>query len=227
MPERYKDQRELWEKQHQDREQEARDFEGVPTDFTRKCVGMFSPDSVVLEIGAANGRDSRFFTKEKNCTVIATDFSLNALRQLQDASRRNGTAHRVFPVIADSKALPLGTQESVDVVYARSSLHLSDEELDRFFQHILTLLKDDGYIMIEGKTEKDEKITKSAEISPHVYKNGEGHIRRAWSETIIREIVQRYKLRLLEMNQTTEVRNNIETQFINFIAQKQKHGSAT
>jgi len=102
-------------------------------------------NGLVVEIGAANGRDARFFSREKNCGVIATDFSFNALKQLTEASYRDGTNGKVFPVVADARALPLDQPESVDAVYSRSALHLSDEEMDTFFKHCLRLLKQEGY----------------------------------------------------------------------------------
>jgi len=51
--------------------------------------------------------------------------------------------------------------------------------------------------MVEGKTDNDPKMTASKEVSPHLYEDGTGHLRRVWNE--------------------------IETKFINFIAQKVKN----
>lgn len=80
--------------------------------------------------------------------------------------------------------------------------------------------------MIEGKTDEDPKIAASKEISPHLYENGGGHMRRLWNEIIIRDLVGKHGLNLIEINKTTEVWNNIETRFINFIAQKQNDSGA-
>lgn len=220
MAEAFKDQREMWDEQHDLRKDESRVIEGIPNLFAKRCVELLPDHALVLEVGAANGRDARFFAREKNCKVIATDFSLKALQQLKDASARDNTADRVFPVAADARALPIWKPESIDAVYSRSTLHLTDEELDHFFDQCIQILKNGGYLMIEGKTEDDSKISASQEISPHLYKNGKGHVRRLWNDILIRELVQKYNLKLSEMNKTTEAWNKIETKFINFIAQK-------
>jgi len=162
-----------------------------------------------------------FLRKKKNCKVVATDFSSNALQQLKEASERDSTTEKVFPVVADARALPIGEPKSIDAVYSRSALHLTDGELDQFFEECVLLLKDSGYIMIEGKTEDDPKVAASKEVSPHLYENGGGHLRRLWNEAIIQDLIQKHKLTLIEMNKTSEIWDQIETKFINFIAQKQ------
>ena len=65
-------------------------------------------------------------------------------------------------------------------------------------------------------------MAKSREVAPHLYENGGGHIRRSWSEVIIRDLIERHNLHLIEINKTTEVWHDIETKFINFVAQKSK-----
>ncbi len=222
MPEQFDDQKQLWEAQHESRKEESREIENVPNLFAKRCAELLPENALVVEVGSANGRDARFFAREKNSRVVATDFSLNALKQLREASGRDGTADKVFPVVADTRELPLGKPENVDAFYSRSALHITDEELSHFFEECIRLLKDGGYIMIEGKTEDDPKMAKSREVAPHLYENGGGHIRRSWSEVIIRDLIERHDLHLIEINKTTEVWHDIETKFINFIAQKSK-----
>lgn len=220
MEDKPKDQKILWELQHDERKIESQDIEGIPNLFAKRCIELLPENALIIDIGTANGRDARFFAREKHCRIVATDFALNALRQLKEASGRDATSDKVFPVVADARALPLGQPQSIDAIYSRSALHLTDEELDYFFEECVKLLKDDGYIMIEGKTEEDPKIATSKELSPHLYENGRGHLRRVWSEIIIKDLVQKHSLNLLELNTTSEVWNQLETRFINFIAQK-------
>ncbi len=223
MPERFDDQKKLWEMQHESRKTESREIENIPNLFAKRCAELLPEDALIVEIGAANGRDARFFAREKNSKVVAADFSLNALKQLREASERDGTTEKVFPVVADARELPLGNSQSVDAIYSRSALHITDAELDHFFEECMRLLKDGGYIMIEGKTEEDTKMAKSKEIKPHLYENGGGHLRRLWNEEIIYDLIERHGLSLIEINRTSEVWHEIETKFINFIAQKPKN----
>ncbi|TSC91122.1 MAG: hypothetical protein CEN90_670 [Parcubacteria group bacterium Licking1014_17] len=151
---------------------------------------------------------------------MALDFSFNALRQCREASKRDNTIEKVSPIVADARSLPLNVPESIDAVYSRSSLHLTDKELDDFFSRCKILLKNKGYIMIEGKTGTNSKIKSSKEICPHLYENGGGHIRRLWSEQLIKELIVKHDLILVKMGRTSEIWDKIETQFINFMAQK-------
>jgi len=213
-------QKELWEKQHEKRAEESREIENKPNAFAMRCAQLIPENSKVLEIGSANGRDARYFAKEKGGTVIAIDFSFNAVDQLRKASSRDHAKNMVFPLVAEAQNLPLNHPESIDAFYARSALHLSDNDLDRFFKHLLLLLKSGGFIMIEGKTESDPKIARSEEITPNLFRNGDAHIRRLWTKQLIEKIVEKHGLKLIEIGVNTEIWNDQETKFINFIAQK-------
>jgi len=59
------DQRDLWEKQHIQREKEFVELENKPNKFAKKCIEYIPENATVLEIGAANGRDARFFAKKR------------------------------------------------------------------------------------------------------------------------------------------------------------------
>ncbi|HEY4512141.1 MAG TPA: class I SAM-dependent methyltransferase [Candidatus Paceibacterota bacterium] len=216
------DQRQLWENQHLLRESESRNLENMPNDFAKKCLHLVPDEGSLLEVGVANGRDARYFAREKRCRVTAIDFSKNALSQLYEASLRDNTTDLITSVQADMKHIPEFPVDSFDAFYARSAIHLSDEELEVFFNKILPSLRVGAYLMIEGKTTEDGKLARSTEIASNLCEDTDGHIRRLWSEESIRDLVDKYKLHLQEITTTVEYWNGQETRFINFIAQK-KH----
>ena len=213
-------QRELWERQHSERAEEHEELEGTPNKFGRACIRFIPENGTVLEIGAANGRDARYFAKEKGCKVVATDFSEVAAGHLRSAAAKDGTSSHVYPVVADTRGLPIAPEENFDAVYARSSLHLDNEELDRFLDEVAVILKPGGYLMIEGKPKEDPKISRSEEVKTNMHMDHDGHLRRAWSEEGIKEIVDKLGFELVSINRSTETWRGIETHFINFIAKK-------
>lgn len=213
-------QRELWEKQHTERAEEHEELEDTPNEFGKECIQLIPENGMVLEIGAANGRDARYFAKEKGCKVVATDFSEVASGHLQNAATKDGTTSHVYPVVADARNLPIIQKENFDAVYARSSLHLDNEELDRFLDEVTVILKPGGYLMIEGKPKEDLKIMRSEEVKENMHMDHDGHLRRAWSEEGIKEIVDRLGFKLVSINRSTETWHGVETHFINFIAKK-------
>lgn len=213
-------QKDLWEKQHTERAEEHEELEDTPNEFGKACIQLIPENGAILEIGAANGRDARYFAKERGCKVVAIDFSEVVAGHLQSASAKDGTSSHVYPVVADARNLPIAQKEDFDAVYARSSLHLDNEALDRFLDGVAVVLKPGGYLMIEGKPKEDPKIMRSEEVKANMHMDHDGHLRRAWSEEGIKKIVDRLGFELVSINHSTETWHGLETHFINFVAKK-------
>lgn len=130
-----KNQREYWDEQHKKREEEFRKIENEPNEFAKNCIRYIKPGGKVLEIGIANGRDARYFVKENQNRIVGIDISTEGVRQLIDAAIRDGTIGNILPVVAEASEAPelLGDQEYYDAFYARSALHLDDDEIVSFF----------------------------------------------------------------------------------------------
>lgn len=127
----------------------------------------------------------------------------------------------MYPVAGDIKQLPLDGEENIDAIYSRSSLHVSDIDLQILFDRLLKMLKKDGYIMIEGKTIFDPKIKASRTVADNLVRDSEGHVRRIWDRRyILDEIIKKYGLRLVTITQSSGKHVDKDSQYINFIAQK-------
>ena len=112
------------------------------------------------------------------------------------------------------------SKDTIDVVYARSALHLFDEEIDEFLTTTKILLKTGGYLMVQGKPNENYKIQMSREVNPNLCVNGDGRIRRLWNEENINKLVNKIGFKLVRLERTTEKWRNKDSHFISFIAQK-------
>lgn len=215
-------QREYWDKQHKNREQEFCELEQEPNEFAKNCLRYIKHGGRILEIGVANGRDARYFIRENHNTIVGVDISTEAIRQLIDAAIKDKTIGNILPVVADAREVPelLNDQEYYDAFYARSALHLDDDQLVSFFRYLISHLNKDGVIMIEGKPKEDFKIKRSMEIGKNCYEDVDGHIRRVWSSQDIEQLCDMFNLEILEVDNTTEMWQGKETKFIHFIAKK-------
>jgi len=81
------------------------------------------------------------------------------------------------------------------------------------------MLKPEGYLMIEGKSIDDFKISRSKEVSPNLFLDHDGHLRRAWDEQTV-GLFDQYGLKLISSKPTEEIWQDNKTNFINFIVQK-------
>lgn len=221
MKENHISQKDLWDAQHQKRRIEHKDIADTPNGFAKKCIGYIPESAKILDLGAASGRDSRFFAKEKNCEVFALDFSISALRHLQEDAIDDGSVDFIKPINADIKHLPLSGHNTLDIIYARSSLHVSDPDLEKLLEHTLGMLKEGGYLMIEGKNFLDPKIQQSRIVADNLVSDSDGHLRRIWTKDyIIKHIISKFGLKLIELNLSSGQRVDKDSRYVNFIAQK-------
>lgn len=215
-------QKNLWNNQHVTREREHQDLEDIPNISAVSIVGCIPEEGTVLEIGAGNGRDARYFIKAKNCQVLAVDFSENAINQMIEASKKDGTIERLSTILSDTRDLEAPKVDSLDMFYARSSLHLSDTDLYLLFKKIVPALKVGGHVFIEGKTTKDLKISRSTLVDDNLLEDKDGHLRRSWNSDFIKDFCHKTGLKLIEISDKTEFWRDTETSFINFLAKKEQ-----
>jgi cyclopropane fatty-acyl-phospholipid synthase-like methyltransferase len=226
-------QRALWNEQHERRAHEHDALAHKPNEFAKSCVAHIPQGGVVLEVGSGNGRDARYFAREKEIHVICAEISDVAVKQLTDAALRDNVSTLIHPLCYDARQLTtdLLKQSLLEIqisiingVYARSALHLSDEELLQFLACVNPLMTRGALLMIEGKSENDPKLRRSIPVqgATNLYTDPfeNGHVRRLWTQQSIEKIVSAINYELVGINQTKEVWHNVETNFINFIARK-------
>ena len=221
---RKSDQKKYWNDQHKRRKKEHEVIESEPNEFAKKCLPLIKSGGKILEIGIASGRDARFFIRENKNTVVGVDISTEAIRQLIKAAVKNGTVGNILPVVGSVEDVPkiLSDQERYDAFYARSALHLDDDEIVPFLGYVVSHLDEDGVVLVQGKPKEDFKIARSVEVGKNCYEDVDGHIRRVWSEEDIIALCHYLQLEIIEIGHTTELVLGKETKFIHFIARKAK-----
>lgn len=192
-------QQQLWDMQHAQRGAEA-GLEGAalvdsPNELAILLGGMLAPDSSIIEIGSANGRDARFWAKNYGHHVLALDFSQVALGQLTNRAVQQGIGEFITTGLFDANTDALPAEiDSFDAFYGRSALHTTDSRLTYLLHATHGVLKAGGIIAIEGKHPDDPKIKRSKphDLSePHLvqdpYENG--HARRSWDPEASRKFL--------------------------------------
>lgn len=221
-------QKNKWTYQHQVRARESREIANIPNAFAVTCADFLPDRATVLEFGAANGRDARYWGRKIGACVLALDIAPNACEDNRIASRLDGTSTLVTPIQIGGlvQDLPLGGREVIDGFYARSALHLADEDIAKLFTKVTRMLKPNGLIMIEGKACDDNDILSSESIEgePYLYYKvdayGYPHLRRAWDEASIHHYCEVYGWELISCDRQIDDRMGKESAFINFIARK-------
>ncbi len=114
-------------------------------------IRMLPPNACILDFGAGNGRDSRYFA-EKNFDVTLLD---NSPEMLAHARENVPNAHFIEADMVDVILEP----DYFDGVWANASiLHLTPAEAKRVIQKLFTTLKRNGILFIRVKEGEGEKV---------------------------------------------------------------------
>jgi SAM-dependent methyltransferase len=223
------DQVELWDIQHCIRGNwgpEGLLLQNVPNDSAVEFETVLPRQTTILEVGSANGRDARYWAS-KGHTVYALDFSQVALEQLKQLAIAQQVDQLIVPLIwniAEGK-LPLNMlPQSIFAFYARSALHIGDDEMILLAEQIDRILVPGGKILIEGKASKDRKILRSRKIGKGLAVDDEenGHLRRVWNVDFVEFICSEMRWSIIKIKSNMEDWNGTEAQFLSFLIQKGK-----
>jgi cyclopropane fatty-acyl-phospholipid synthase-like methyltransferase len=183
-------QRKLWDIQHAERGAtgglEGAALVDTPNELALILGGSLTKGSAIVEIGAANGRDARYWARREGHSVLALDFSQVALEQLTTLAKQQGVEDKITTGLFDASTDPLpASADTYDAFYARSALHVTSPRLSYLMYAVHGALHEGGIVAIEGKHPDDPKIKRSIAPNPadqflvsDPFENG--HIRRAW-----------------------------------------------
>jgi len=221
------DQQQLWNFQHAQRGTEGpegTELCNIPNDSAIEFIHQLKDKSVILEVGSANGRDARFWAMEGH-RVYALDFSQVALDQLNKLAIIQNVQSLIIPLlwnIADGQ-LPLSQlKDKIDGFYARSALHVGDNEMIQIAEQLNTVLKPGGRILIEGKGPNDKKIKRSQMVDRNLAIDVEedGHLRRVWTEEFIGQLCGIVGWDIVSISKNTENWSGTNASFVRLSAQK-------
>ena len=174
-----------WNKAHVE-EYSKLDWIRKPSIFAEQCIQFFPKTGNILEIGAGQGGDARFF-HSLGYTVTATDYSNEALKLAQ--ARVEGVH---FQNLDTEKGLPF-EKESFDIVYSHLALHYFDAKTTRrIFEDIHRVLKQGGVFATLTNTVNDPEKEEFnyIELEPDYFQDPKGVKKRYFSPDDMRFFTQ-------------------------------------
>jgi len=217
----------LWDNQHALRGGqnglEGDQLVDVPNEAAVMFNNLLAPESIIAEVGSANGRDARFWARHGH-RVHCLDFSRVALSQLVEHADRQGVSDRINPLHFDANAgrLPKEVDESIDGFYARSALHVDDDTLMAFLGEVDERLEPGGVVLIEGKSTQDTKIARSLDLGNGLAVDPEenGHLRRVWTPESLDRICDAFGWVALQQETVDEQWVGTDASFLRLVATK-------
>jgi SAM-dependent methyltransferase len=160
------------------------------TIFARFVVDYLPGSGQLLDLGAGQGQDSRYFAK-LGYAVTSTDISGLALKLSKEAAEREGLNINFIELdIADT--LPFA-DNSFDAVYSHLALHYFTAENTRaIFQEINRVLKPQGVLACLLNTIEDPEITGEEYklIEKDYYQSPEGLLKRYFSVDYLSDAIR-------------------------------------
>lgn len=149
-----------------------RKYNSTYNDWLNKYTKLFRKDFKFVELGCGRAYCSNYLISEGFSDVIATDFSSEVLKMVQEENKDLQTM--LFDMTG---GLPFG-DNSVDVVIADLCLHYFDSEMTKYIiKEISRVLKKDGYLLVRVNSTKEvqkknnlEKIEHNFYFEGNIYK---------------------------------------------------------
>lgn len=149
-----------------------RKYNSTYDDWLNKYTKLFRKDFKFVELGCGRAYCSNYLISEGFSDVIATDFSSEVLKMVQEENKDLQTM--LFDMTG---GLPFG-DNSVDVVIADLCLHYFDSEMTKYIiKEISRVLKKDGYLLVRVNSTKEvqkknnlEKIEYNFYFEGNIYK---------------------------------------------------------
>jgi len=173
-----------------------RDWIDKPSLFAQTALTYFPAAGKILELGAGQGQDTRYFA-ENGHQVVSTDISADAL----SASKAKLSSELEDKITLQSvdlrEELPFGN-ESFDVVYAHLSLHYFDfDTTKRLIGEIQRVLKPGGVFAFFTNSTSDPEYNTGTKIEADYFQIGKA-TKRYFSVESARAFVKYFDIQLLD-----------------------------
>ena len=164
------------------------DWINKPSFFAETAAEYFPKAAKILELGAGQGQDSRYFA-DKGHTVVSTDLEQTALDKNIEKLTAQQTEFVSTQKVDLREELPFGS-ESFDVVYAHLSIHYFDRDHTiRIMDEVGRVLKPGGVFAFFVNSTSDPEYGKWPEIESD-YFDVEGTSKRYFSMESARDYTQ-------------------------------------
>ena len=209
--------KEYWTHAHE--KYSARGLGVKTTKFAAEVLDYLSATGTLLDLGAGQGQDSRFFAQH-GFTVTSTDLTPAPLALSKKLAAGAGLTIN-FQEVDVSQPLPF-KDETFAVVYSHMALHYFDRETtSRIVSEISRVLQPDGIFATLLNTIEDPETTRPdfGEIEKDYYKTPTGIYKRYFSVDIIRAFTAGYFEPVILDATGKTYKDDIET-LIRFIGKK-------
>lgn len=209
--------KDYWKKTHEI--YSKKDWISNTTIFAQFAVGYFPKQGKLLDLGAGQGQDSRYFTK-LGYDVTSTDISDSALKLSKENA---GGLDIKFMEVDIANKLPF-EDNSFDIVYSHLALHyFTDEKTREVFQEIFRVLKPQGTLASLFNTIEDAETTDPnyTPIEKDYYKSPEGLLKRYFSVDYLKDVTGELFTPVILDNKGETYKDEIKT-LIRFIGKANK-----
>lgn len=167
-----------------------------PSRFAEFAIQYFPKSGKVLDLGAGQGQDSRFFA-ERGYQVTSTDYERLALG-VNESNIIPELKNKITVKEVDlSEKLPFYNQE-FDVIYAHLSLHYFDlTTTKRLFKEIKRALKINGVFAFLVNSKSDPEIKEGKMIEKDYYDFGT-ITRRYFDQESVIDFVKKFETIILD-----------------------------
>ena len=188
-------QQELWKHVHDRYAQQS--WIDQPTLFAQWALQHFPAQGKILELGAGQGQDSRYFASQ-DYGVVSTDFLPEALAysraKLSEEMRRRVSIQQLDLL----QPLPFA-DDSFVVVYSHLALHYFDDPTtDRIFADIHRILNSGGIVAALFNSVHDPEYQQGENLPGGLVRVPSGLVKRFFSPETLRQRVRPFTPMVLD-----------------------------
>lgn len=185
-----------WKAKH--RSYTQADWIHKPSLFAQQVIEYFPSSGKILELGAGQGQDSRYFA-ERGYQVTSTDLAEAALTLSQSKIPPAVAANITVQKVDIAKRLPFN-DNAFDVVYAHLALHyFSDAATQRIFHELFRVLKKGGILAFLVNAVSDPEYGTGTQLEPDYFQI-EDFTKRFFSLASADHYTSNFKTVLLDNN---------------------------
>jgi ubiquinone/menaquinone biosynthesis C-methylase UbiE len=143
-----------------------------PWPESKRFISTLAKDSLVLDLGCGNGRNS-FYLAGEGMKVLGLDFSKALLKIAQNKTEWKGLLDRVDFLQSDTASLPLKSEGVDAILYIATVHHLpTKEERYESMREVNRCLKPGGRALVSAWAQEQEKFREELKKSESVKEEG-------------------------------------------------------
>lgn len=186
--------------------------------FVESCLQYFPKQGRILELGTWGGEDALFLSR-KGYSVVATDFSVQALAALQQKLTQDPQPDLTTAYL-DLNNPFIYPDNSFDVVYSNLALHYFNRQItQQIFDEILRVLNPEGIVAVSLNSTTDSEYGMGKEIEKDYFEISPGESKRYFSVKTLKDFTGTFETIVLD-NKGADPRRNHKTGLIRFIGRK-------